>query len=160
MSDSCDPTDCSPPASSVHGILQARILEWVAISFSRNLPDPGITRVSCTVDRFFRLSELWGKPQERWNKYYRNSKKKKRGLQDACGRLYVRSSFPDGSWKMSRLLMVREDQRVVPRSSEQWGQERKGCIRPEMVQKSGLVWRGVRVRKWPESRPWGTLNGR
>ena len=31
----CDPMDCSPPGSSVHGILQARILEWVAISFSR-----------------------------------------------------------------------------------------------------------------------------
>ena len=30
-----DPTDCSPPGSSVHGILQARILEWVAILFSR-----------------------------------------------------------------------------------------------------------------------------
>ena len=31
----CDPVDCSPPGSSVHGILQASILEWVAISFSR-----------------------------------------------------------------------------------------------------------------------------
>ena len=31
----CDPMDCSPQASSVYGILQARILEWVAISFSR-----------------------------------------------------------------------------------------------------------------------------
>ena len=30
----CDPMDCSPPGSSVHGILQARKLEWVAISFS------------------------------------------------------------------------------------------------------------------------------
>ena len=30
----CDPVDCSPPGSSIHGILQARILEWVAISFS------------------------------------------------------------------------------------------------------------------------------
>ena len=30
----CDPIDGSPPGSSVHGILQARILEWVAISFS------------------------------------------------------------------------------------------------------------------------------
>ena len=29
----CDPMDCSPPGSSVNGILQARILEWVAISF-------------------------------------------------------------------------------------------------------------------------------
>ena len=31
----CDPMDCSPPGSTVHGILQARILEWVAISCSR-----------------------------------------------------------------------------------------------------------------------------
>ena len=31
----CDPTDCSPPGSSVHGILQAIILEWVAMPFSR-----------------------------------------------------------------------------------------------------------------------------
>ena len=31
----CDPMDCNPPGSSVHGLLQARILEWVAISFSR-----------------------------------------------------------------------------------------------------------------------------
>ena len=35
MSSSCDPMDCSPPGSSVHGILQARILECVAIPFSR-----------------------------------------------------------------------------------------------------------------------------
>ena len=31
----CDPMDCSPPGSSDHGIFQARILEWVAISFAR-----------------------------------------------------------------------------------------------------------------------------
>ena len=36
MSDSCDPMDCNPPGSSAHGILQARILERVAISFSRD----------------------------------------------------------------------------------------------------------------------------
>ena len=33
----CDPVDCSPPGSSIHGILQARILEWVAIFFSSKL---------------------------------------------------------------------------------------------------------------------------
>ena len=38
----CDPLDCSLPGSSVHGILQARILEWVAIPFSKHLLDPGI----------------------------------------------------------------------------------------------------------------------
>ena len=36
----CDPTDCSLPGSSVHGIFQARILEWVAISFSRGSSPP------------------------------------------------------------------------------------------------------------------------
>ena len=36
----CDPRDCSPPGSSVHGILQTRILEWVAISFSRGSSRP------------------------------------------------------------------------------------------------------------------------
>ena len=36
----CDPTDCSPPGSSVHGILQARVLEWVAISSSTPLRTP------------------------------------------------------------------------------------------------------------------------
>ena len=35
-----DPVDCSPPGSSVHGILQARVLEWVAISFSRGSSQP------------------------------------------------------------------------------------------------------------------------
>ena len=38
----CNPTDCSPQGSSVHGILQARVLEWVAISLSEDRPDPGI----------------------------------------------------------------------------------------------------------------------
>ena len=38
----CNPMDCSPPGFSVHGILLARTLEWVAILFSRDLPDPGI----------------------------------------------------------------------------------------------------------------------
>ena len=37
----CDPVDCSPPDSSVHGNLQARILEWVAIPFSRGSSQPG-----------------------------------------------------------------------------------------------------------------------
>ena len=50
----CNPMDCSPPGSSVHGILQARILEWVAISFSRRSSQPGDqTLVSCIAGRFF-----------------------------------------------------------------------------------------------------------
>ena len=54
MSDSCDPMDCSLPGSFVHGILQARILEWVAISFSRRSSWPrNRTQVSYTAGRFF-----------------------------------------------------------------------------------------------------------
>ena len=41
-----DPVDGSPLGSSVHGILQARILGWAAISFFRDLPDPGIEPAS------------------------------------------------------------------------------------------------------------------
>ena len=45
----CDPRDCSPPGSSVHGILQARIPEWVVIPFSRRSSLPGIKHRSPTV---------------------------------------------------------------------------------------------------------------
>ena len=38
----CNPMDCSPPGSSIHGIFQTRVLEWIAISFSRDLPNLGI----------------------------------------------------------------------------------------------------------------------
>ena len=39
-----DPTDCTTPSFSVRGIIQVRLLEWVAIPYPRDLPDPGITR--------------------------------------------------------------------------------------------------------------------
>ena len=51
----CDQVS-SPPGVSVHGILQARILEWVAISFSRESSQPrDWTQVSCTAGRFFAI---------------------------------------------------------------------------------------------------------
>ena len=59
-----NPMNCSPPVSSVQGILQARILEWVAISFSRapfGLRDQ--THASCIGGGFF-TAEPPGKPQE------------------------------------------------------------------------------------------------
>ena len=50
----CDPMDCSLTGSSVHGIFQTRILEWVAISFSRGSSRPrDRTRVSCIVGSCF-----------------------------------------------------------------------------------------------------------
>ena len=59
----CDPVDYSPPGSSIHGILQARILEWVAISFSGDLPDPGIKPRSPTLQADALTSEPPGKPR-------------------------------------------------------------------------------------------------
>ena len=59
----CDPMDCSPPGSSVHGILQARIRGWVAIFFSRvSSWFKDQTHVSCMSGRFFTLwatREAW-----------------------------------------------------------------------------------------------------
>ena len=58
----CNPMDCSLPGSSVHGIPQARLLEWVAIPFSRGSSRPrDETQVSCTAGGFF-TSEPPGKP--------------------------------------------------------------------------------------------------
>ena len=50
----CDPMGCSLPGSSIHGLFRARVLEWVAISFSRRSSRPRDgTRVSCIVGRRF-----------------------------------------------------------------------------------------------------------
>ena len=60
----CDPIDCNPPGSSVHGIFQARILEWVASSFSRgssqlrDFSDPQIEPGSLTLRADALPSEL------------------------------------------------------------------------------------------------------
>ena len=59
----CDPIGCSPPGSSVHGLLQARILAWVAFPFSRDLPNPGIKPRSPTLQVDSLPSEPPGKPK-------------------------------------------------------------------------------------------------
>ena len=59
----CDPVDYSPPDSSIHGIFQARILEWIAISFFRDIPDPGIELTSlmspALASGFLTTSTTW-----------------------------------------------------------------------------------------------------
>ena len=59
----CDPVDCSPPGSSVHGIFQARVLEWGAISFSKGSSRPrDQTQVSCIVRKMLYLLSHQGSP--------------------------------------------------------------------------------------------------
>ena len=59
----CSPMDCSLPGSSVHGIFQARILEWVVISSSNDLLDSGIEPASleftALAGGFFTSSATW-----------------------------------------------------------------------------------------------------
>ena len=56
----CDPMDCSPPDSTVCGILQARILEWIAMPPPGDLPDPGMEPMSlASAGRFSTSSATW-----------------------------------------------------------------------------------------------------
>ena len=102
----CDPVHCSLPGSSIYGIFQARVLEWVAIAFSRRSSRPrDWTRVSCIVGRCFTVwatreagkshkyllsvpftgmwKMMWGRPLYPWT------------LAPCC-RLVPKSSFRDG----------------------------------------------------------------
>ena len=75
----CDNLDCISPVSSVHGILFFNPLEWVAMPFSRDLPEPGIKPMSLVspalADRFFTTSAT-GKPivsesTAKWKEHFR-----------------------------------------------------------------------------------------
>ena len=58
----CDPKACNPPGSSAHGILPARVLEWVAIPSPGDLPDPGIEPGSPALQADSLPSEPPGEP--------------------------------------------------------------------------------------------------
>ena len=64
VSDSCDPMNYNLPGSSDHEILQVRVLEWVAISFSRAFPDPGIEAASPALQADSLPTELQREPRE------------------------------------------------------------------------------------------------
>ena len=82
----CDPMDCSLPGSSVPGILQARILEWVAVSFSRESSQPRVqTQVSPIVGSFF--TDWATREQKATNQSTCEGYRKKR---------YSRQDFPGG----------------------------------------------------------------
>ena len=75
----CDPIYCSLPGSSIHGIFQARVLEWVAISFSRGSSwARDRTQVSCIVGRCF---TVWATNILKSRHYFAN----KRPSRQSCG---------------------------------------------------------------------------
>ena len=82
------PMDCSPPGSSVSGIPRASILEWVAIPYSRDLPDPGIKPASLSSPALaggFSTTEPLGKPQ----------KQKFTALEETLAVLFLPPSVPN-----------------------------------------------------------------
>ena len=60
-------TDCSLPSSSVHGILQARIMEWVVFPFSRGFSQPRVWTQLCHIAGSFFTSCATGEAQEYWS---------------------------------------------------------------------------------------------
>ena len=86
----CDPMDCSPPDSLISGISQARVLEWVAISSSRHLSDPGIEPASLASPALaggFFTTVPPGKPKSTICQYKIKSKIKKNIKANKKGRI-------------------------------------------------------------------------
>ena len=98
----CDPTDYGLPGSSVHGILHARILEWVAILFSRGSPNPGIEPRSSALQADSLLSKPPGKSISLVSKlytvkYYFVNREMYTVLWGTnCTGVYIHSVFPEG----------------------------------------------------------------
>ena len=108
----CNPTDCSPPGSSVHGILQARILEWVAMPSSKGSSLPRIKPTSpvfpALAGRFFTTSTTW-KAHAHFN--YCQTGVGERGEVHHCGQTLL-SLFTSGMWDF--LLMSSGQSRFFP----------------------------------------------
>ena len=83
----CDPMDDTPQCSSVYGLLQVIILEWVAISFSRGSSWPrNWTQVSCIIGRFFTMWATREPEKEVWGGGYKRAR---------CGHLWWRKCCLD-----------------------------------------------------------------
>ena len=114
VSNFCNPTDCDPPASSVHGILQARIVEWVSISPSREYPQlikPKSPAAPSLAGVFFTIKPL-GKPncvvdwsgvpstvlEDFASDYFANKVQLDINLRTfICFHLFLQNGFPGGS---------------------------------------------------------------
>ena len=100
----CNPMDCSLPGSSVHGIFQAIVLEWIAISFSRGSSQPrDRTRVSRIIDRRF---TVWATSQ-------------KGTIKQRYWEAERRQTKPTVQWGGQRMFLVGE-KKLGKRSLERW----------------------------------------
>ena len=114
----CEPMDYIPPGSSVHGILQASILEWIAIPFSRGSPEPGIELISPALQADSLPSKPPGKPCERL--------KRDQLLSSSLRKLGTSMGWPDA-----------QDAWLVPAEA---GRGRRAESTPEREQEMGCAW--------------------
>ena len=103
--------DCSPPDSSLHGILQARRLEWVTIPFSRRPPQPrDQTQVSHIAGGFF---TVWASREAYWiwrdRQIYRHKIELLYRYIMACPKLLMVAALEDVGKKMGHKMMVKWD---------------------------------------------------
>ena len=105
-----DPMDCILPGSYIHGISQARILEWVAISFSRgSCPPRGWTHVSCIVGRFF---TIWATTDYQRTIILPNNStpqyisEKTLTQKDTCTPMFIAALFTAKVWKQPKYPSV------------------------------------------------------
>ena len=155
MSNSCYPMDSSLPGSSVHGILQARILEWVAISFSRRSSQPrNRMGVSCIAGRSLPV-KLQGKPSLVW--INENSKE-------------IQPVYPKGdqSWVFFGGTDVEDETLILwlpdakswfigkdPDAGKDWGQEKKMTTGWDGWMASPTQWTWV----WVDTGSWDGQGG-
>ena len=142
--------DCSPPGSSIHGILQARILEWVAFSFSRGPSQPrNRTQVSCIVGRCFNLwatREAPGKESWMGNNWCFWTMVLEKTLDSPLDCKGIQPDHPKGdqSWVFigrtdveAEILWPPDAKNCLigkdPDAGKDWGQEKKGMTEDEMV---------------------------
>ena len=83
----CDPTNCNPPGFSVHGILQARTLEWIAISFSKKKK-----KKAHTQPQFNQPSLKWVVLQGTWESGSEDNAGEQ-GQNYQCGQMHQRNSY-------------------------------------------------------------------
>ena len=96
----CNPMDCSPPGSPVHGIFQARILEWVAISFSRGSFQPRDWTCSSCVSCNDRQILYHLSPSVQISSWVVSNSFRPHGLQHA------RPPCPSPSWSLLKLMSI------------------------------------------------------